>query len=138
MAEENARAGREQRKEKIEEEMAKENARAGREQCKEKIKEKMAKENTRAEREQREKKKKTADNHAKRARDQGHSRGGPWLARDMRRADTKAKEVVDTHTHMADSNRCNGAPKTGEWTCAAVKEDRIMRTKTQIWTQTQI
>jgi hypothetical protein len=111
MAKENSRAGREQRKEKM----------------KEKVKEKMAKEKARAEREQREKKRKMADSCAKEkeARDRGLDRSGPGLARNMRRADTHAQEAVDTHTHAADSNRSNDAPKTGRWTCAAVQEDRI-------------
>jgi len=66
------------------------------------------------------KKRKMADNHAIEARDRGHGRSGPGLARDTRRADNTAQERVYTRTYTADSKRSNGSPRTGEWSCATV------------------
>jgi hypothetical protein len=68
-----------------------------------------------------------ADNHAKGARDRGHGRSGPGLARDTGRADNNAQEGVYTHTSRADSNRSNDSPRTGEWSCATVQDKRRKR-----------
>jgi hypothetical protein len=70
------------------------------------------------------KKRKMADNHVKGARDRGHGRSRPGLARDTRRADITAQEGVHTRTNMTDSNRSNSSPRTGEWSFAAVQDNR--------------
>jgi hypothetical protein len=44
---------------------------------------------------------KMAGNNAKIVRDLDHSRGGPGLARDVRRVGANAQERVNTDTHMA-------------------------------------
>jgi hypothetical protein len=81
------------------------------------------------------KKKKMADTHAKGARDRGHGRGGPGLARDTRRADINAQEMVDTHTHTADSNRSNGAPRQESGAVLLYKEvEQSGSMQTQFWT----
>jgi hypothetical protein len=72
-------------------------------------------------------KEKMTGNNGREAKNQGYGRGRPGLARDTRRVDIKAQEMVDTYTSTTDSNRSHGSPRTGEWRCSAVQEDRTKR-----------
>jgi hypothetical protein len=72
-------------------------------------------------------KKTLAGGQAREARDRGNGRSGPGLARVTRRADNNAQEGVYTPTSRTDSDRNDGSPRMGEWSCATVQDKRVER-----------
>ncbi len=81
-----------------------------------------------------------ADNHAKEARDRGHGRSGPGLARDTRRADNIAQEGVYTHTSRAAATEAITPLGPGRGAVPLYKtreESGSMRIQSWTWIRTQ-